>query len=77
MAWGSSLGQDLGLAWMGLYLFACPLEGCFSGPGMLVVRFMASSGADGQLQQVGARWSPLTALPTCHSPAPVTSWLTH
>lgn len=77
MVWSSSLDQDLGLAGRGLYHFAGPPEGCFSGPGLLVVRFTASSGADGQLRQVGAGWSPLTALPTCHSPARVTSCLTH
>lgn len=36
-----------------------------------------SVGADGQPWQVGAGWSPPTALPTCHPPARVTGCLTH
>lgn len=57
----------------------CPLGKVCLWTGLLGVLASgtASIGADGQPWQVGAGWSPLTALPTCHPPARVTGCLTH
>lgn len=57
----------------------CPLEEHASRTGLpgVLASGTASIGADGQPWQVGAGWSPPTALPTCHPPARVTGCLTH
>lgn len=75
-----SLGQGLSLAVVGgvSVTLGCHLEEYASGIGLLGVLASgtASIGVDGQPRQVGAGWSPPTALPTCHPPARVTGCLT-